>query len=269
MTELLTGLPLDGIGETLDMDIGRVHARTPRSDIHAHPVLVTAAVAVLGYALLVVFGLLLGALVTNFVVGHSLGKGDLDIARWFAHRRTTTWNDLSLVGSYVAETVTVFVVLAIALAVLAWKRHWPQCGLLVATMAVEGGMYLATTYFVSRERPAVPRLEHLIVSDSFPSGHTAAAVALYGSLAIVVWSLTREPVWRVLFLALAVIAPIVVAVSRVYRGMHNPTDAIGGALLGAACIAVGYVSVRAGLSAGRDGGAERWDEQRLRLEEAV
>ena len=76
--------------------------------------------------------------------------------------------------------------------VLAWHRCWPQCALIVVTMLVEAGVYLVATYFVSRNRPAVPRLEDLINSDSFPSGHTAASVALYGSLAIVVWSLTRK-----------------------------------------------------------------------------
>jgi len=112
---------------------------------------------------------------------------------------------------------------------------------------VEAAVYVTSTYFISRNRPAVPRLEDLIVSDSFPSGHTAAAVAMYGSLAIVVWSLTRNPWWRSITIALAFLAPIIVATSRVYRGMHNPTDTICGAVIGAGCVVVGYVSVRAGL----------------------
>jgi membrane-associated phospholipid phosphatase len=220
-----------------------------RSDNRVHPVVVTAVVGFLGWLVLAALALGLGALVTHYVVGHSLGQGDLDIARWFAERRTDTWNSLSKVGSYVAETVTVFVVVAIALGVLAFKRAWPQCGLLIVTMAAEGGVYLTATYFVSRNRPAVPRLEDLIVADSYPSGHTAAAMALYGSLCIIVWSLSRSRLWRGLFLALAVVGPLIVATSRVYRGMHNATDVICGLLLGAGCIVVGYVAVRAGLAA--------------------
>jgi undecaprenyl-diphosphatase len=95
----------------------------------------------------------------------------------------------------------------------------------------------------------VPRLEDLIVSDSYPSGHTAAAVALYGSLAVIVWSLTEKRVWRALILVLAILAPVAVATGRVYRGMHNVSDVVCGALLGALCIVVGYVAVRAGLGA--------------------
>ena len=232
--------------------------------------MVTAAVALLGFLVLAACALALGALVTNLVVGHSLGHGDADVARWFADRRTPTWSDLSLVGSYVAETVTVFAVAGVAVVILAWHRCWPQFALIVVTLLVEAGVYLVATYFVSRNRPAVPRLEHLINSDSFPSGHTAASVALYGSLAIVVWSLTRKALWRRIFLALAVVAPIVVATSRVYRGMHNVTDVMSGALLGAGCVAVGYVAVRAGMESAHERRIERAaDPDGLRLEEAV
>ena len=230
------------------MNIREEHTR---SDIRAHPLVVTAVVGFVGWLVLAALAVGLGALVTHFVVGHSLGHGDLDVARWFAERRTYTWNSLSQVGSYVAETVTVFIVVGIAVVVLATRRAWPQCGLLIVTMAAEGGVYLTATYFVSRNRPAVPRLEQLIVSDSFPSGHTAAATALYGSLCIVVWSMTRSRAWRGLFLALAVVGPLVVATSRVYRGMHNVTDVVSGSLVGAGCIVVGYVAVRAGLAAAK------------------
>ena len=140
-------------------------------------------------------------------------------------------------------------VIAIALVVLAFKRAWPQCGLLVIAMAAEGGVYVTATYVISRNRPAVPRLEDLIQADSYPSGHTAASMALYGSLCIIVWSLTRNRVWRALFLALAIVGPLIVATSRVYRGMHNATDVICGLLIGAGCITVAYIAVRAGLAA--------------------
>ena len=225
-----------------------------------HPVGATLAVAVAGYLVLVGFALALGAFVTQVVVGGSLGRGDLDVARWFAERRTPFRNDLSLVGSYFAETVTVLAIVAVVLLVLAVKRHWPLFGFLVVTMLLEGGVYAAATFVISRNRPAVPRLEDLIVADSFPSGHTAASVALYGALAIVVWAETRSRVWRTLAILLAVLGPIIVATSRVYRGMHNPTDVICGALIGMGCIAVGYLSVRTGVSVARERRADDEDD---------
>jgi undecaprenyl-diphosphatase len=216
-------------------------------DNRVHPVIVTALVGMLGWLVLAALAIGLGVLVTHFVVGHGLGHGDLDVARWFADRRTDMWDTLSKIGSYFAETVTVFAIVAVALVVLAIKRAWPQAGLLAIAMAAEGGVYVTATYVISRNRPAVPRLEDLINADSYPSGHTAAAMALYGSLCIIVWSMTRARFWRALFLGLAIVAPLIVATSRVYRGMHNVTDVVCGMLIGAGCIVVGYVAVRAGL----------------------
>jgi membrane-associated phospholipid phosphatase len=229
----------------------------------------TIAIAMVGYLVVAAVALVLGALVTNYVVGHQLGRDDLDIARWFADHRTPTWNDLSVVGSYFAETVTVLVILAIALVVLAIRRNWPQFGLLVVSLSVEAAVYVTATFFVTRTRPAVPRLEDLIVSDSYPSGHTAAAVALYASLAIVIWSLTRNTWWRAISIALAFLGPIIVATSRVYRGMHNPTDVMCGALIGAGCVIVGYVSVRAALADAHERRVQRVEPGPLQVREAV
>jgi undecaprenyl-diphosphatase len=229
----------------------------------------TIGIAVIGYLVVAAVALVLGALVTNYVVGHQLGRDDLDIARWFADHRTPTWNDLSVVGSYFAETVTVLAVLAVALVVLAIRRNWPQFGLLVVSLSVEAAVYVTATFFVTRNRPAVPRLEELVVSDSYPSGHTAAAVALYASLAIVIWSLTLNPWWRAISIALAFLAPIIVATSRVYRGMHNPTDVICGALIGAGCVVVGYVSVRAALADAHERRIQRAEPGPLRVREVV
>jgi undecaprenyl-diphosphatase len=73
-------------------------------------------------------------------------------------------------------------------------------------------------------------------------------------------------------MALAILAPLVVATSRIYRGMHNTTDAGAGILLGAGCIVVGYVAVRAGLAAAaarRDQGEVPSSPAGIYVEEAV
>jgi membrane-associated phospholipid phosphatase len=258
VTRFTSCLPCVQSGETVTMttrgelqERDTLPERLGESLAGLRPVGATLAMAVAGYAVLVGFALALGVFVTEVVVGGSLGRGDLDVARWFAERRTPFRNDLSLVGSYFAETVTVLALMAIVVIVLAVKRHWPLLGFLLVTMALEGGVYAAATLVISRNRPAVPRLEQLIVTDSFPSGHTAAAVALYGSMAVIVWAETRSRIWRSVAIVLAVLAPIIVATSRVYRGMHNPTDVICGALIGMGCIAFGYLAVRTGVAVAR------------------
>jgi undecaprenyl-diphosphatase len=84
------------------------------------------------------------------------------------------------------------------------------------------------------------------VNQSYPSGHVAASVVVYVGLALLITSRFRErrrlviAVW-----ALAVALPLVVALSRMYRGMHHPTDAFAGILIGLAALAIALLAARA------------------------
>jgi membrane-associated phospholipid phosphatase len=95
-----------------------------------------------------------------------------------------------------------------------------------------------TTLFVERRRPDVPRLESLPVDASYPSGHTAASIALYCGLAVLVTSRFARGGWRIPIWVIAVAIPPVVALSRIYRGMHHPIDALAGVPIGIAAIVV-------------------------------
>jgi undecaprenyl-diphosphatase len=79
-------------------------------------------------------------------------------------------------------------------------------------------------------------------TSSFPSGHIAATICLWAAIAIVVTGRVRQW-WRWVFVGLAMVMPIVVALSRMYRGEHHPTDALGAALLAACWISVLYWTV--------------------------
>ena len=94
-------------------------------------------------------------------------------------------------------------------------------------------MFLAITAIVSRARPDVPRLDTAPPTSSFPSGHTFAAVVLWGALAIVAYRSHWSTWWRRLFLVLVVVLPLLVGFSRVYRGMHHLTDVLASFVLGA------------------------------------
>ena len=70
------------------------------------------------------------------------------------------------------------------------------------------------------------------MTSSYPSGHTGAAVCLYGGIAILLlWLYGARPGVKLAAAALWCV-PVAVALSRVYRGMHYPSDVLAGALLG-------------------------------------
>jgi undecaprenyl-diphosphatase len=74
-------------------------------------------------------------------------------------------------------------------------------------------------------------------TSSVPSGHTSAAVALYCGLALLLAMRTRQTGLRTLCWLL-VLVPVCVAVSRLYRGMHHPSDVTASFVNGALCVTI-------------------------------
>lgn len=102
----------------------------------------------------------------------------------------------------------------------------------VAVLALETASFVASTALVGRPRPErVWRPEPPHATSSFPSGHTAAAFALHGTLADLL-DHRRARGARVLGPLLRHALPAAIAFSRVYRGQHHISDTVAGALLG-------------------------------------
>ena len=189
---------------------------------------------------------LLGGLV---VLGHAVeaasptsGRGpDQAVVAWLAGHRTSTLNQLSAVGSALADTMTCITVTAVAAVVLAiWLGRWRESAVLVLTVTGQLFIFLLVTATVHRLRPAVAHLDPAPPTSSFPSGHTGAAVALYGCVAVIVLRELRRHHrhWGAALATLFVVIPLAVGSSRMYRGMHFPTDVLAGATAGAGWLAL-------------------------------
>ena len=124
-------------------------------------------------------------------------------------------------------------------------RHWRLAAFTLFVIGIESGTYRATTLVVHRDRPDVQRLESLPVNASYPSGHTAASVALLAGLLLVLASRVESLVVRLLLWALAVAIPAFVIWSRMLRGMHHLTDVTAGVLMGIGALVVTVFACRA------------------------
>jgi membrane-associated phospholipid phosphatase len=132
-------------------------------------------------------------------------------------------------------------------------RRWRLFGFIVGAILVEVATYRVTSLIVHRERPTVPRLDpdHLPVNQSFPSGHVAASIVVYVGLALVLSAKVRDRRFAIALWTLAIALPLIVALSRMYRGMHHPLDAAAGVLMGLAAIAIALIATRAAGEAAR------------------
>jgi membrane-associated phospholipid phosphatase len=191
-----------------------------------------------GWAALTVVWIGLGKLLTGPLADGVLVRADERMAHWMVARRTPTWNHVTVWGSYLAETTTKVVVTAL-LAVLfirLWRR-WFEAAFLIVSLVVEAAAFIVITAVVGRDRPDVLRLDSSPVGSSFPSGHAAAAAA-YAAIAVIVFWHTRKRWARALAVILAAIIPVIVGLSRMYRGMHFLSDTIAGVVLGGAAVAL-------------------------------
>jgi undecaprenyl-diphosphatase len=215
-----------------------------------HPVWTYVCGIVLALATIAGLSILLGLLVTRVLLHvHGVAHDDEALVSFLARHRSTGLTDASLVGSIIAGGVVLPIVAGVGAVVAAALRQWRVAAFLPFALGVESGSYRATTLVVHRHRPTVHRLEQLPVNASYPSGHTAAAIAIYGGIALLLSSRLASRKARVAVWTFALLIPVYVAFARMYRGMHHPLDIAGGVLIGVAALsAIVLVSQAAGLA---------------------
>ena len=172
-----------------------------------------------------------GELVIRFGNGDVLG--DRTIPRWFAAHRTPGLTRWSEVFTTLGATEAILIVgIATCVVFLAVTRHWRPVIFIAVLMFGELGAFLTAAAVVKRPRPDVTHLDHHLPTSAYPSGHEAATACLYIAIAILVIGHARGW-WRWLFLIPAVAMPVLVALSRMYRGEHHPTDILGSLIFAA------------------------------------
>lgn len=144
------------------------------------------------------------------------------------HRTTLSTQIANIVSD--AGSFAILGPLTVALVLLRrWKRPADDLALIVVA-AGSAALPSVVKLIVARPRPTIEHLAHL-TSLSFPSEHTTQAAAIYLAIASLLTQ-GRPALWRQLALALAVAIAIMVALSRVFLGVHYPTDVAAGLLLG-------------------------------------
>ncbi len=151
-----------------------------------------------------------------------------------------TARDLTALGGF---TVLGLVTLA-ALAVLIVYQRRRQAIVFGTAAVVAQVLAEAIKHVVGRPRPSFVTQYDLIASSSFPSGHSMMAPAIYFTLAAIVAAGELRPAARALLMAGSVVLVVAIGVSRVYLGVHWPTDVIAGWTLGSTVALVAWIALR-------------------------
>ena len=206
-----------------------VQRRTEKGVLPDHPVLRLVGSAV-GLAIVLC---LIGFVIVDLLTPSALTRWEDGVNQAAVDRRTPSLDAVSSVGSRLADTITCVVLLVVLMLVLRWwLGRWRESLVLAVAIIGELLIFLVVTFVVHRDRPDVPKLDAAPPTSSFPSGHTAAAVAIYGCLAFIVWRRMDNRALAGVIVVVCCAIPFAVGLSRIYRGMHHPTDVVFGAIGG-------------------------------------
>ncbi len=217
-------------------------------------------------ALLLVWIALAGAIWSFLAIGSEMREGELtafDLWVLDALRRhgqphvavgpqwlVESMRDVTALGGFTLLT------LVTVLSVIVLAAHHRRVQALVLAVCVplaqlSGGMF---KNLYERARPSFAVYGDLPASMSFPSGHSTVATATYFVLAVIVASLETRRSMKVLAFAVAALLSLMIGVSRVYLGVHWPSDVVAGWCLGAAWALMAAVALRLSRPQRKNGG---------------
>lgn len=188
----------------------------------SHP----AARLVLSLAVFLLLGWGVGELWTSVV-----DSGELNVVQDVAAQRTAVLTDVARVVTWAGSA---FLLVPLALiACLVFARMGLRREALAVSLSLGGAMLISgcVKLLLSRPRPPVEHLQ-AVAGSSFPSGHATQASAFWFSLVFAMPATGASPKHTRVAAGLALSIVLAVAASRVYLGVHYPSDVVAGMLLG-------------------------------------
>ncbi len=176
-------------------------------------------------------------------LAHQMQAGGLDpfdrrVAVWLTSRRGE-WDEPMLLLTRFGSFWSMAALCSVVVLLLCWRRRYWEAAYLAASGAGAGLWCSALKLLFQRVRPGEEALYLISTpgSFSFPSGHAMGSAGVIASFVIAVYAVRAARGWRVLAVALGLPLVLGVAASRVYFGVHYPSDILGGQLAACAWVA--------------------------------
>jgi undecaprenyl-diphosphatase len=196
-----------------------------------------AAFLTVGFLLSFAAAAMFAALATA-VAGGLTQSLDETVLSWLSQHRSAVFTDIMQHFSILGSGMVLIMIVLVSSAFLWQTQHrWSVYVLLFGTI---GGTFLNTILkmFFDRERPSVVEWEDMVRTSSFPSGHAMTSLVTYGSIAYLVARLDPNPWLKRIIWVLATLIIAGIGLSRMYLGVHYPSDVLAGFVAGLAWLAL-------------------------------
>ena len=176
---------------------------------------------------------LVAIVLTQAVVHHkALAELDGPFRDWVIDHRSGFWTEVMVSASRFGSTPSLIVIVLATGAWLAWKGRKGDSLLVVAGSAGALALGPVLKALVERPRPALSDHVVFVNSWSYPSGHSLNSMAVLGLLTVLAIRERPGAVRRTALAVLGAFLVVVVGFSRVYLGVHWPSDVLAGWLIG-------------------------------------
>jgi membrane-associated phospholipid phosphatase len=183
-------------------------------------------------ACLTIAVVLLLVLTDNVVDHDGLTAVDRPWHAWAVAHRSPALTGVMYVISFLGRTIVLGVIASCVVVWLAVRRQAAHA-VLVAAAAVGAFLLVPLLKHVFvRERPPVADRLAVEASWSYPSGHSLDSAAVLGALLVVAIAVSTRRAVRVLVAVAVIVLVVAIGVSRVYLGVHWPSDVLAGWLTG-------------------------------------
>jgi undecaprenyl-diphosphatase len=159
---------------------------------------------------------------------------DENVLRWFGAHHTKLLDGAMLEITALGTGIVVMMIVSISALFLALSRHRYSALLLIVATVGGVGLNHVLKLFFNRPRPQVFVWGTTVASSSFPSGHAMSATIVYSTVAYLAARLQKHAWQRWLTLSLAAVIIVLISASRLYLGVHYPSDVLAGGAIGLA-----------------------------------
>ena len=201
---------------------------------------VVAVLATIGFAQL-----------AEYVLKGGTQKFDIAILQWLHLHQSPALTALMTEMTYLG-TGTVVIMIVVVTAMFLWHtEHKHSARLLLASTIGAIILNNALKLVFHRARPSVFEWQTTALSSSFPSGHAMSATVVYGTVAYLCMRLQQHHWSRVVTFIAAVVLILLICLTRLYLGVHYPSDVIGGIIVGLAWAGFCMATLEASLALAR------------------
>ncbi|MBD3919269.1 phosphatase PAP2 family protein [Paenibacillus sp. PR3] len=174
------------------------------------------------------------------------------VSRLYSPTSTAVMKGFTFVGSGLCISIITLLIVFMLL-IIGYRR---ELIFYVGIIVGSGLLNLVLKMIFHRARPDIHRIVQAS-GYSFPSGHSMAAFTFYGITIYFLWKHARYAWLRVTIVTIGIVMILMIGISRIYLGVHYPSDVVGGYVISAAWITASIGSYERFLE-------KRWQSRKFR-----